>query len=176
MSALTLDRVVGLLEEYVQETGAPLDLLLIGRLALQAYGAARPETEDLDAEVVGDFDPLVAFLKQHNIPTNLGENISGWAVVAMPPGYRERALVFLEQPGLRIRLLAPVDFVIAKLRRGTEPDLDDAAFVACKFGVPPTDVQAAAEAAIAASPKDTALFAFRKTVTLFCARLAAPPQ
>lgn len=89
----------------------------------------------------------------------------------MPPGYRERATVFHEQPGLRSRLLAPVDFVIAELRRGTEQDLDDAAFVARRFGVPPSAVKDAAERAVSASPKDTALFAFRKIVELFCQRL-----
>ena len=171
MSALTLDRLITLLREYVQQTGTRLDLLLVGRLALSAYGAETPETEDLDAELAGDFDQLVTFLKQHQVPTNLSENISGWSVIAMPPGYRERAMVFVEQPGLRVRLLAPVDFIIAKLRRGTEQDLDDAAFVARKFAVPAGAVQTVAEQAIAASPKDTALFAFRQVVELFCRRI-----
>lgn len=171
MSALTLDHLIGLLQEYVRDTRAHLDLLLIGRLALYAYGAENPQTEDLDAEIVGDFDRLVAFLKQRQILTNLSENISGWSVVAMPPGYRERATVFFDQSGLRIRLLAPADFVIAKLRRGTETDLEDAIFVAQKFGVSSGAVQASAESAVAASPKDTALFAFRQTVELFCRRL-----
>lgn len=171
MSTLTLDHLIKLLREYVQQTGSELDLLLIGRLALQAYGADNPQTEDLDAEVGGDFDQLVSYLTRHHIPTNLGENISGWSVIAMPPGYRERATIFFEETGLRIRLLAPVDFVIAKLRRGTEEDLDDAMFVAGKFGVRARSVNMAAESAIAASPKDTALFAFRKTVELFCRRL-----
>ena len=67
--------------------------------------------------------------------------------------------------------LSPVDFAIAKLRRGTELDLDDALFVAQKFGVSPGLVKMAAESAVAASPKDTALFAFRQTVDLFCQRL-----
>ncbi|OQW63820.1 MAG: hypothetical protein A4S17_14425 [Proteobacteria bacterium HN_bin10] len=120
MSALTLDHLIQLLREYVREADTPLDLLLIGRLALYAYGAESPQTEDLDAEIVGDFERLASFLKQRQVLTNLSENISGWSVVAMPPGYRERATVYIEQPGLRIRLLAPADFVIAKLRRGTE--------------------------------------------------------
>lgn len=171
MSALTLDRLVALLQEYVRQTGDSLDLLLIGRLALHAYGDPDPQTEDLDAELSGNFDSLAGFLKQRNIPTNLSENISGWSTVAMPPGYRGRCTVLMEQPGLRIRLLSPVDFVIAKLRRGTEQDLRDAEFVARKFGVSPETVGASAERALAASPKDTTLFTFRKTVELFCQRL-----
>jgi len=171
LSALTLDRLIELLADYVRETGTALDLLLIGRLALYAYGATEACTEDVDAELVGHVEQLSDFLKRRNIPANLSENISGWSVVAMPPGYRERAQVFREQGGLRIRLLAPVDFVIAKLRRGTEDDLGDAEFVARRFAIPSGAVRAAAELALAASPKDTALFAFRKTVELFCRRL-----
>jgi hypothetical protein len=90
----------------------------------------------------------------------------------MPPGYRERASVWIDQPGLRLRLLHPVDFIVAKLRRGTDLDLQDAEFVARRFAVDPAAVRQAAEAAIAASPKDTTLFLFRKIVDLFCATLA----
>lgn len=172
MSVLNLSRIIALLEDYARQTGSQLDILLIGRLALYAYGAEHAHTEDLDAELTGNFDQLSAFLKNHKIPANLSENISGWSVVAMPPGYRERARVFFEREALRIRLLAPVDFVIAKLRRGTEQDLADAEFVARRFGISRDAVRATAEQAIAASPRDTALFVFRKTVDLFCQRIA----
>lgn len=171
MSALTLDRIVALLKDYVRQSGSPLDLLLIGRLALYAYGATEALTNDLDAELTSDLEPFAVFPKKHNVPENLSENISGWSVVAMPPGYRERTQVFRAQGGLRIRLLAPVDFAIAKLRCGTEQDLADAEFVAHRFALTPDAVRAAAEQALAASPKDTALFVFRKTVDLFCQRI-----
>jgi hypothetical protein len=106
------------------------------------------------------------------VPADLGENISGWSVVAMPPGYRDRTSVWHEDGGLRIRLLHPVDFVIAKLRRGTEQDLDDAQEVVMRFHIPPADIQAAADSAKQASPKDTALFTFRKIVDVFCGRIS----
>ncbi len=67
--------------------------------------------------------------------------MSGWSVVAMPPGYRERTTVFHREPGLTLRLLGPGDFVIAKLRWGTDQDLDDAAFVANKFVVTVSEIQ-----------------------------------
>lgn len=172
MSPLTTERLSKLLEEYVRQTGASVDLLLVGGLALQAYGYVDRATQDVDGEVTGDLEPLVEFLRQHQIPADLGEDMSGWSVIAMPPGYRDRASVLYEQPGLRLRLLAPTDFVIAKLRRGTELDLEDAEYVAHRFGVNPQAVQEAAAAAIGASPKDTALFLFRMTVQVFCARLA----
>lgn len=91
----------------------------------------------------------------------------------MPPGYRERTSVWHEESGMRLRLLEPVDFIIAKLRRGTDQDLDDASYVATRYGILPTAVQASAESAITGSPQDTALFLFKKTVQNFCQRLAS---
>lgn len=175
MSPITTDRLAALLADYVRQTGATVDLLLVGGLALQAYGAADRVTHDVAGELVGDLDALAHFLRSHEVPADLGENISGWSVIAMPPGYRERATVLLAQPGLRIRLLHPTDFVVAKLRRGTDLDLDDAEYVARRFEVHPQAIRAAGEAAVAASPRDTALFLFRKTLDVFCARIAAPP-
>jgi hypothetical protein len=89
----------------------------------------------------------------------------------MPPGYRERATDLVRQDRLRVRLLAPGDFIIAKLRRGTDLDLEDAGFVATRFRITSDQIRQAAEAAVAASPQDTALFLFRKTVDLFCQSL-----
>lgn len=171
LSPITHNQLITFLKEYVQDTGRSVDLLLVGGLALQAYGYADRSTQDVDAEVVGDLDSLAQFLREHQVPADLGENISGWSVVAMPPGYRERASVLLEDSGLRLRLLHPVDFIIAKLRRGTEMDIEDGLYVARRFGVTPQAVQDAAEAAVSASPRDTVIFLFRKTVEIFCTRL-----
>jgi hypothetical protein len=172
LSALTIDRLIALLTDYVRQTEATVDIILIGGLALQAYGDTNRATQDVDGELIGDLGPLVRFLADHQIPADLGENISGWSVIAMPPGYRERASILLEQPNLRLRLLDPRDFIVSKLRRGTDLDLDDAASVAKRFHVAELAVRAAAGAAVAASPADTTLFMFRKTVDLFCARLS----
>jgi hypothetical protein len=120
---------------------------------------------------VGALEPLLEFLRSRQVPADLGENISGWSVVAMPPGYRDRTSVWHEDGGLRIRLLHPVDFVIAKLRRGTEQDLYDAQEMVRRFHLPSADIHAAANSAILALPKDTALFIFRKTVDIFCQRI-----
>jgi hypothetical protein len=171
LSVLTLDRILTLLEDYVRRSGRPLNVLLIGRLALYAYGSQEAQTEDVDAELGQDVEEVGAFLKQHGVPSNLSENISGWSIVSLPPGYRTRSSVLHDRNNLRISLLAPVDFVIAKLRRGTEQDFADAEFVARRHGVTAEAVQAAADSAIAASPKDTALFVFRKAVALFIQRL-----
>lgn len=172
MSQLTLDRLSSLLTEYVDSTGVTVDLILVGGLALQAYGLPDRATQDIDGELIGDLTGLVQFLTNRAVPADLGTNISGWSVVAMPPGYRERTSVLIDRPNLLVRLLAPVDFIIAKLRRGTELDLDDAAWVAGRFHVTSESIKAAAENAMSASPQDTILFIFRKTVDLFCQRMA----
>lgn len=133
MSTLTAEQLVALLARYVAETGAAIDLLLVDALALHAYGVSDRATRDIDGELQGPVGPLLEFLTAQNIPADLTQNFSGWSVVAMPPGYRDRATDLVRQERLRIRLLVPVDFVIAKLRRGTELDHDDAALVAARF-------------------------------------------
>lgn len=176
MPTLTTDRLIDLLSEYVREQGRSVDLLLVGALALQAYGWHDRPTQDVDGEIAGPLQPLVTFLTAHGVPADLSEDISGWSIVSMPPGYRDRATDLIARPNLRIRLLAPVDFVIAKLRRGTDLDLEDATFVVRRFSLSAESIHAAAEAAISASRQDTALFLFRKTVDLFCRSLTDTPS
>jgi len=173
LQPLTLKQIVRDLAEYHGQTGNAVDLLLIGGLALQAYGYSERVTVDVDGELIGELNPLITFLQQRQIPADLGENISGWSIVAMPPGYRDRTSVWHEESGLRLRLLEPVDFIIAKLRRGTDQDLDDAEYVATQYQVLPADVQSSAASAINASPQDTALFLFKKTVENFCLRMTS---
>jgi hypothetical protein len=173
LSTLTADQVIALLTDYTRQSGIPVDVLLVGALALQAYGYQNRLTRDVDAEVVGSVEALAEFFGQHDIPADLTSNFSGWSIVAMPPGYRERATDLVHHSHLRVRLLAPLDFIVAKLRRGTDLDLDDAGFVAKRFGITGEQVHGAAQAALAASSQDTALFLFRKTVELFCKSLSS---
>lgn len=174
MPTITADRLIALLQQFVTSTGQPIDLLLVGALALQCYGCRDRFTNDVDGELVGPLNPLVTFLANEGIPADLTQDISGWSIVAMPPGYRDRATELLHHPNLCIRLLDPVDFVIAKLRRGIELDLDDAMYVVRRFQIPTSAIEQSAAAAIAASPQDTTLFLFQKTVELFCRQLSEP--
>lgn len=171
---ITIERLIPVFREYVRQSQNSVDLLVVGGLALQAYGFQDRVTIDVDGEIVGDLDALLGYLQDQHIPADLGENISRWAIIAMPPGYRERATVWHEESGFRLRLLHPLDFIVAKLRRGTDLDLHDAELVARKFHVHVSDVKASAQSAVAASPKDTALFLFQKTVEAFCQRLSSP--
>ncbi|HMS84332.1 MAG TPA: DUF6036 family nucleotidyltransferase [Nitrospira sp.] len=171
MPTLTLDQLIILLTRYVTETGEMLDLLLIGALALPAYGISGRATHDVDAEVVGSIGRLLDFLTKAQIPADLTQNFSGWSIVAMPPGYRDRSTILVDQPNLRIRILTPIDFVLAKLRRGTDVDFEDALLVVQQNRISSADIRTASQSAITASPQDTALFLFRKTVELFCQNL-----
>ncbi len=148
-----------------------LHLILVGGLALQAYGYSDRVTVDIDGELVGEFEPLLEFLHKKQIPADLSENFSGWSIVAMPPGYRNRSSIWHKEAGICLRLLDPVDFIVSKLRRGTDQDLEDAHYVARHFGIDKTSIRTAAETAITASPKDTAIYLFKKAVENFLRQL-----
>ena len=72
---------------------------------------------------------------------------------------------------LEVKVLPPLDFIIAKLRRFTEEDIEDALFVVRKHTMKAQEVEKSAEEAIRHSVKDTALFLFRGNVQLFLERM-----
>ena len=171
MSVLSLRKVIELLEEYTQKNKSRLEIILIGGLALHFYGLHGRSTIDLDAEVRGEVEPLMKFLKKNKIPADIGESIERWSTINLLPGYRRRALPFYKQKFLVIKVLAPLDFVITKLRRFTEDDLHDALFVADKYRLSSSVMKKAGAKIIKSSPKDTALFAFKKNLDYFLRRL-----
>lgn len=166
MSQLKLEDIIEILKEFSCANN-PLEIILLGGLSMQYYGLVERTTVDLDGEVKGNVDALFHFLKEKNIPSDIGEDISGWSVIAMPSGYRERAIKIYSDDKLTIKVLNPVDFIVAKLRRFTEVDLNDALFVAKRFNVKPEDISKGVEDAIKNSPKDTSLFTFRKYLAVF---------
>lgn len=171
MSQLNLEAIINILKEFVADRNTSLEVILVGELSLHYYGMKDRATVDIDAEAKGDVDGLINFLKKKNIPSDIGENISHWSVVSMPSGYRERAISIYSDELLRVKVLHPADFIIAKLRRFTEEDLEDAIFVAKKFNVTPDDIKKTAEDAIKNSPRDTVLLIFRKNVEIFVKKL-----
>ena len=104
MPTLTAKYLIELLTQFVDETGTSVDLLLVGALALHAYGISDRATRDVDAEIDGPLAPLLDFLTTQQVPADLTQNFSGWSVVAMPPGYRDRATSLTNQPNLRVRV------------------------------------------------------------------------
>ena len=161
-----------MLSLYSEKEKKPLRVLLLGGLALHHYGMKGRSTIDMDAEIEGDLESLFHFLKARNIPSDLSENISGWSIIAMPPGYRDRAIRILQSDFLEVRVLDPTDFIIAKLRRFTEEDIQDALFVARKYQIKKNQIAAASHAAISNSVKDTTLFLFKKNVELFLKKVS----
>lgn len=170
MLPLKLEDIMEILKEFSCANN-PLEIILLGGLSMQHYGLAERTTVDLDGEVKGNVDALFRFLKNKNIPSDIGEDISGWSIISMPPGYRERAIKIYSDDKLIVKVLNPVDFIVAKLRRFTEVDLNDALFVAKRFNVKPEDISSAVEDAIKNSPKDTSIFTFKKYLTVFIDKL-----
>ncbi len=171
MFQLDLEKLIELLREFTEESKHTLEIILIGGLALHHYGLKERATVDIDAEVKGDLEGLFGFLKSKKIPSDIGENISNWSVINMPPLYRKRAITIYKDDLLIVKVLHPLDFIIAKIRRFTDEDLEDALFVANKFNLRQEDVKEAANTAIETSPADTALFIFRKNIEIFVARM-----
>ncbi|MFQ5900060.1 MAG: DUF6036 family nucleotidyltransferase [Thermodesulfobacteriota bacterium] len=172
MFQLDFEKIIELLKEFTEDKKEPLEVILIGGLALHYYGMKNRATIDIDAEVKGDIDGLFNFLKSKRIPSDIGENISGWSVISMPSFYRERTIVIYKDGLLTVKVLHPSDFIIAKLRRFTDEDLEDAVFVAKKFDLSQKDVKESANSAVENSPADTAIFIFRKNVELFLTHLS----
>lgn len=169
MSGIKLDKVIRLLKKFSK--GSRLEIILIGGLSLEYYGLRDRATMDIDAEVKGDVDKLSDFLKKNKIPSDIGEDISRWSLISLPPGYKERAATVYSDDRLKVKILSPIDFIIAKLRRGTEEDLNDAIFIAGKASLKVKDIKNAAEQAVKHSPRDTAVFIFNKNVDIFINKL-----
>ena len=171
MSQVDLEHVITLLKQFTRERKSRLEIILLGGLALQYYGMKDRATIDVDGEVKGDLASLFQFLKHNHVPGDLGEDISGWSVIAMPPGYRERAVSIFQDDLLEVKVLSSLDLIIAKLRRFTEEDIEDALFIARQYAIKPEEIQGSAEEAIRHSVKDTTLFMFRENVQLFLEKM-----
>lgn len=168
MSAINLEGVIVLLKKFAKETKNKLEIILVGGLALHYYGKKDKVTIDLDAEVTGNnIEMLFSFLKSKGIPAHISSNISRWSIIDMPANYTKRAIQIYNDKFLTVKVLDPVDFIIAKLRRFTEEDLGDALFVAKKFKIKPKNIRRSAEDAIKNSPRDTALLIFKKNIKIF---------
>ena len=100
-------------------------------------------------------------LKKRGFESDLSENISGWSEISLPRGYRDRAITIYQDDQLKISVLSPYDFIIMKLRRGTEQDLEDCLNVALTNRLSVEELDRYFENAISNSIKDTAILNFR---------------
>ncbi|MBI5701276.1 hypothetical protein HZC34_05490 [Candidatus Saganbacteria bacterium] len=171
MSAISLRNIIEVLKKYVNSRKKPLKIILIGGLALHYYGMQGRTTIDIDAEVTGDIEPLLKFLKRKNIPADLGEEIGRWSTINMPSGYKKRAITIYKEGRLMVKVLNPLDFIISKLRRFTEEDFEDALFVVNKYKLKQKDIESTAKRAIKSSPKDITILAFKKNLKYFLKKI-----
>ncbi len=162
------EHIINLLKQFVIERKEPLELILVGALALPFYGVEFRATYDLDAEIeTGNIEELYFFLKEKGFESDLSENIAGWSVIALPSGYRERAEVVYKDNLLTIKILSPEDFIIMKLRRGTNQDIEDALAVAKKQSIKIETLDKLYNKVLEESIKDTAVFNFKKIYKVF---------
>jgi len=165
---LNEEHIINLLKQFVIKKKEPLELILVGALALPFYGVEFRATYDLDAEVeTGNIEELYFFLKEKGFESDLSENIAGWSVIALPSGYRERSKIVYKDNLLTIKILSPEDFIIMKLRRGTNQDIKDALAVAKKQSVKIEILDKLYNKVLEESIKDTALFNFKKIYQAF---------
>lgn len=105
--------------------------ILFGGASLLFYGISRG-TKDVDVELINGTTEQALntekLLNSANIPNDVTNNSSGWGMIPLPKGYQDRAI----QTELKnIKVLNPLDFVLSKMRRGTEIDQKDCLAV-CK--------------------------------------------
>ena len=125
------------IEAFARTKGDPIELLLIGGLAMSFYGSPR-YTVDIDAEIrCGNeiYFEFLEYLKKEGVAFNISDNISGWGIVPLPSDYKERAKTVYRGDYLTLKILDPVDFVFSKLMRGTEEDLTDIMDVVRRFNI-----------------------------------------
>lgn len=154
--------VVEIFKDIAKSTGKSIEIILVGAQALPYYGVKARATMDIDAEIVrGDLEEVYFELKKRRFESDLSENISGWSVISLPKGYRNRAITIYQDDQLKVSVLNPYDFIIMKLRRGTEQDLEDCLNVALANQLSVEELDKHFENAIRNSIKDTAILNFR---------------
>lgn len=153
---------ISLIEDFLKEKNKTAEIILIGGLAMSFYGSPR-YTIDMDGEIKceeGLYDELIEYLRKKDINFNLSENISGWGLVPLPEGYRERASVVYQGKRLIVKILEPVDFVFSKLVRGTEEDFKDILDVIKKYNISPDKLLEREK--LIKYPRDPETFFFKK--------------
>lgn len=153
---------ISVIEGFLEEKNKRAEIILTGGLAMSFYGSPR-YTIDIDGEINCEeelYDELIEYLRKKKINFNLSENISGWSIVPLPEGYRERATPVYQGERLIIKVLEPVDFVFSKLLRGTQEDFEDILEVIKRYNIS-SDKLLERERLIR-YPKDPETFFFKK--------------
>ncbi len=153
-----IDELVRAIEKT---TTRPVDVILLGGLALTLYGMRR-KTRDLDAEIPAlTARHLSRLLAQINLPADISRDVSHWGMIDLPPGYRRRARQFLKKGRVTVRVLSPLDLAMSKLRVMRESDIQDALYLIRKFKITRLQLRRAMNRMIRISIPSTDLFFFK---------------
>lgn len=156
-------------ERVAALVGKPL--IVLGGAALPFYGVERG-TVDIDIEVqtttFEEIDAIDARLKAAGVDGDVSGNASGWGMIPLPTGYRERAIA-TDIP--HIRVLEPIDFIHSKLRRGTREDLGDCLAVSGAQGIHATQIRERLE--LIDLPADPISKEYLKRLERLCSELEA---
>jgi len=101
--------------------------ILIGGSALPFYGCYHRGTFDMCIEVevqsMGELEAIQSSIKGVNPSCDVTGNIDGWCMIPLPTGFRDR----VKETGMpTLYILDPEDYVLSKLRRATQEDIQDA--------------------------------------------------
>lgn len=143
-------------------------IIAVGRSALELYGIEAQYTQDIDFELIADeevWNEIGRLIEGLEVRADYGEDFDRWSVVPMPKGYRERAECVIKFGDVEICVLDPVDYVIAKLRRGTAEDEMDAQAVMRKFNLSREDIEERLK--LVKPVKDVEFFLFKKRMENF---------
>ena len=125
----TIERVKKLVNFLSKNTDKNIEIIVVGGTAMSFYGDYRT-TMDIDAEIINCpenlYKNLLEHLKENKIQFNIDEDFDSWGMVPMPLGYRERAIPVYNEGNITVKTLEPIDFIISKLRRGADIDINDA--------------------------------------------------
>ena len=134
----SIERVRKLVSFLSKNTDKNIEVIVVGGTAMSFYGDYRT-TSDIDAEILNCPEDLykasLEYLKENKIQFNIDEDFDSWGMVPMPSGYRERATVVYKESNVTIKTLEPIDFIISKLRRGADIDINDAEKIASRNNI-----------------------------------------
>ncbi len=156
------------LAKSLAERNLKARIIAVGRSALELYGIEAQYTQDIDFELIADeeaWNEIGRLIERLRVRADYGEDFDRWSVVPMPKAYRERVKCVMKFGGVEICVLDPIDYVIAKLRRGTFEDETDARAVMKKFNLSREDIEK--RLGLIELIKDVEFFLFKKRMESF---------
>ncbi|MEO5656391.1 MAG: DUF6036 family nucleotidyltransferase [Nitrospiria bacterium] len=163
------EAIDALVDAIRQTTKRPVDVILLGGLALALYGHER-KTRDLDAEISTLSGMQFArLLDRLGFPADLSADVSHWGMIDLPPGYRRRAKRVWRRGTVTVRVMAPLDLVMSKLRVMRDDDILDAVYLIRRFALTRLQLHRAMTRMIRISIPSTDLFFFRRFMEGFLA-------